>query len=224
MADDTHINLKTTAVMPKDASVRNKVVIPLHKEAGTDATFITFAGLVDGKEHIAIGLGDFAEVDVPLVRIHSECLTGDVFASQRCDCGAQLEEAIRKVKKEGGYILYLRQEGRGIGLYNKIDAYALQLEGYDTFEANEKLGFADDLRDFEVAAQMLHSLKASTVRLLSNNPNKVQQLEQYKINVPEMVTTGAYISAGNHSYLKAKVLKANHQMNVPSQSEFDAGS
>lgn len=204
--------------MPKDASVRNKVVIPLHKEGGIDATFITFEGLVDGKEHIAIGLGDCENVEVPLVRIHSECLTGDVFASQRCDCGAQLEEAIQKVKEQGGYILYLRQEGRGIGLYNKIDAYALQLEGYDTFEANAKLGFADDLRNFEVAAQMLHSLGADKVRLLSNNPNKVQQLEQYHITVSEMVTTGAYISAGNHSYLKAKVLKANHQITVPAQS------
>jgi len=162
--------------MPKDASVRNKVIIPLHKEGGTEATFITFSGLVDGKEHIAIGLGDFDSVEIP-------------------------------------------QEGRGIGLYNKIDAYALQLEGYDTFEANEKLGFADDLRDFEVAAQMLHSLGTSKVRLLSNNPNKVDQLKQYQIEVPEMVTTGAYISAGNHSYLKAKVLKANHHITVPSKSK-----
>lgn len=224
MADNIHINPELEAAMPRDASVRNKVVIPLHKEAGTDATFITFVGLVDGKEHIAIGLGDFASVEVPLVRIHSECLTGDVFASQRCDCGAQLEEAIQKVKQQGGYILYLRQEGRGIGLYNKIDAYALQLEGYDTFEANQKLGFADDLRDFEVAAQMLHTLEASTVQLLSNNPNKVQQLEHYKITVAEMVTTGAYISAGNHSYLKAKVLKANHQMTVPAENNSNPKS
>ena len=216
MTNLNNVNPNAGTVKPKSAKVRNQVVIPLHKEDNTDATFITFNGLVDGKEHIAIGLGDFDNVDVPLVRIHSECLTGDVFASQRCDCGAQLEEAIRKVKSEGGYILYLRQEGRGIGLYNKIDAYALQLEGYDTFEANEKLGFADDLRDFEVAAQMLHSLGASTLRLLSNNPNKVQQLERYQIEVSEMVTTGAYISAGNHSYLKAKVLKANHQITVPS--------
>ncbi|PID47824.1 MAG: GTP cyclohydrolase [Proteobacteria bacterium] len=201
--------------MPKSASVRNHVVIPLHKLSGVDATFFTFDGLVDDKEHIAIGLGDFEHVDVPLVRLHSECLTGDVFESQRCDCGAQLEEAIEKVKQAGGYILYLRQEGRGIGLYNKIDAYALQLEGYDTFEANQKLGFADDLRDFEVAAQMLHALKADNIRLLSNNPNKVEQLRQYKVNVSEMVTTGAFISAGNHSYLKAKVVKANHQIDVP---------
>ncbi|PWQ92109.1 GTP cyclohydrolase [Leucothrix pacifica] len=202
--------------MPSAARVRNNVVIPLHKLEGTDATFFTFDGLVDGKEHIAIGLGDFDKVEVPLVRLHSECLTGDVFESQRCDCGAQLEEAIKKVKEQGGYILYLRQEGRGIGLYNKIDAYALQLEGYDTFEANQKLGFADDLRDFEVAAQMLHTLKADRIRLLTNNPNKVQQLEQYKIDVTETVTTGAFISAGNHSYLKAKVLKANHQIDVTS--------
>lgn len=219
MANITHIEPLQNAALPSVASVRNNVVIPLHKLKGTDATFFTFDGLVDGKEHIAIGLGDFENVDVPLVRLHSECLTGDVFESQRCDCGAQLEEAIKKVKEQGGYILYLRQEGRGIGLYNKIDAYALQLEGYDTFEANQKLGFADDLRDFEVAAQMLHTLKADRIRLLTNNPNKVQQLEQYKINVTEMVTTGAFISAGNHSYLKAKVLKANHQIDVKTISE-----
>ncbi|WP_245929770.1 GTP cyclohydrolase II [Leucothrix pacifica] len=216
MANITHIEPLQTAAMPSAARVRNNVVIPLHKLEGTDATFFTFDGLVDGKEHIAIGLGDFDKVEVPLVRLHSECLTGDVFESQRCDCGAQLEEAIKKVKEQGGYILYLRQEGRGIGLYNKIDAYALQLEGYDTFEANQKLGFADDLRDFEVAAQMLHTLKADRIRLLTNNPNKVQQLEQYKIDVTETVTTGAFISAGNHSYLKAKVLKANHQIDVTS--------
>ena len=221
MANITQIEPLQKAAMPSDASVRNNVVIPLHKLDGTDATFFTFDGLVDGKEHIAIGLGDFENVDVPLVRLHSECLTGDVFESQRCDCGAQLEEAIKKVKEQGGYILYLRQEGRGIGLYNKIDAYALQLEGYDTFEANQKLGFADDLRDFEVAAQMLHTLKADKIRLLTNNPNKVQQLEQYKIEVVEMVTTGAFISAGNHSYLKAKVLKANHQIKVPPTKSSD---
>jgi GTP cyclohydrolase II len=204
-----------TPVVVTPANIRNQVIIPLHKLGGTESTFFTFNGLTDGKEHIAIGLGDFDSVEVPLVRLHSECLTGDVFESQRCDCGAQLEEAIEKVKQEGGYILYLRQEGRGIGLYNKIDAYALQLEGYDTFEANEKLGFADDLRDFEVAAQMLHALKADKIRLLTNNPNKVEQLKKYHIDVTEMVTTGAYISAGNHSYLKAKVLKANHQIIVP---------
>jgi len=226
MANITHIDPLPVAAMPTGASVRNNVVIPLHKLDGTDATFFTFNGLVDGKEHLAIGLGDFDTVEVPLVRIHSECLTGDVFASQRCDCGAQLEEAIEKVREQGGYILYLRQEGRGIGLYNKIDAYALQLEGYDTFEANEKLGFADDLRDFEVAAQMLHTLQAQQIRLLSNNPNKVEQLRQYKVDVTEVVTTGAYISAGNHSYLKAKVLKANHQINVPSseQTETDGSA
>lgn len=221
MANITHIEPLQNAAMPSGATVRNNVVIPLHKLEGTDATFFTFDGLVDGKEHIAIGLGDFENVEVPLVRLHSECLTGDVFESQRCDCGAQLEEAIKKVKEQGGYILYLRQEGRGIGLYNKIDAYALQLEGYDTFEANQKLGFADDLRDFEVAAQMLHTLKADHIRLLTNNPNKVQQLEQYKIDVTEMVTTGAFISAGNHSYLKAKVLKANHQINVAATDESE---
>ncbi|RVU84870.1 GTP cyclohydrolase II [Leucothrix sargassi] len=208
--------MKTVGKSPKASRVRNQVIIPLDKKEGTtQATFVSFDGLVDGKEHIAIGLGDFENTDSPLVRLHSECLTGDVFASQRCDCGAQLHEAIDLIEEEGGYILYLRQEGRGIGLYNKLDAYSLQLEGYDTFEANQQLGFADDLRDFEVAAQMLHSLKLDKIRLLSNNPDKVKQLEQYNIVVSEMVTTGAYISAGNHSYLKAKVAKANHQIEVP---------
>jgi len=219
MANLKQTETKLVGAAPKASRVRNEVIIPLEKKDGSiDATFVSFDGLVDEKEHIAIGLGDYENVETPLVRLHSECLTGDVFASQRCDCGDQLHEAIDLIEEEGGYILYLRQEGRGIGLYNKLDAYSLQLEGYDTFEANQQLGFADDLRDFEVAAQMLHSLNLGSIRLLSNNPDKVKQLEQYNINVTEMVTTGAYISAGNHSYLKAKVAKANHHINV-SQDE-----
>ncbi len=222
MANLKNTDISSAGTTPATSRVRNKVIIPLEKKGGSvDATFISFDGLVDGKEHIAIGLGDFENVKSPLVRLHSECLTGDVFASQRCDCGDQLHEAIELIEKEGGYILYLRQEGRGIGLYNKLDAYSLQLEGYDTFEANQQLGFEDDLRDFEVAAQMLHSLELTNLRLLSNNPDKVKQLEQYNIHVCEMVTTGAYISAGNHSYLKAKVDKANHQIIVPNQSNSD---
>ena len=222
MANLKHTDTKSAGTTPAASRVRNQVIIPLEKKDGSiQSTFVSFDGLVDEKEHIAIGLGDFQNVETPLVRLHSECLTGDVFASQRCDCGDQLHEAIDLIEKEGGYILYLRQEGRGIGLYNKLDAYALQLEGYDTFEANEQLGFADDLRDFEVAAQMLHSLGLTELRLLSNNPDKVKQLEQYNIEVCEMVTTGAYISAGNHSYLKAKVAKANHQMIVPMEHEQD---
>ena len=215
MANSKQTDTMSAGSKPATSRVRNQVIIPLEKKDGsTEATFVSFDGLVDGKEHIAIGLGDFQNAKTPLVRLHSECLTGDVFASQRCDCGDQLHEAIELIEKEGGYILYLRQEGRGIGLYNKIDAYALQLEGFDTFEANEQLGFADDLRDFEVAAQMLQSLNLGSIRLLSNNPDKVKQLEQYSIKVCEMVTTGAYISSGNHSYLKAKVAKANHHINV----------
>ena len=141
------------------------------------ARLTTFHGLVDGREHVAIGLGsrahgDARPVGVPLVRLHSECLTGDVLGSARCDCGPQLEEAIRRVSHAGGYLLYLRQEGRDIGLYNKIDAYALQDRGLDTYEANRALGFADDARDYTVAVQMLEALGVDRLDLLSQQPRQ----------------------------------------------------
>lgn len=138
------------------------------------------------------------------MRPHSECLTGDVFGSQRCDCGPQLREAVERIADEGGFLLYLRQEGRGIGLYAKLDAYALQDSGLDTYEANVALGRGEDERDYTVAAQMLAAVGVDGIRLLSNNPDKARQLEDLGIRVTEHVPTGVHLSEANTRYLEAK--------------------
>ncbi len=170
------------------AKILNKTDICLSALDGRTAVFLSFTGLVDDKEHIAIGLGDFKNVDIPLVRLHSECLTGDVFGSERCDCGPQLNEAIRRIDSEGGFILYLRHEGRGIGLCNKLSAYNLQSNGFDTYDANRQLGFEDDLRDYSSAAQMLFALGKRKIRLLSNNPEKKKQLCKL-VHCPSLIFT-----------------------------------
>src|SRR5450432_421482 len=157
----------------------------------TPARVFTFNKLVDGREHLALGLGtraractvDTGAATVPLVRPHSECLTGDVFGGQRCDCGAQLREAVERIADSGGYLLYLRQEGRGIGLYAKLDAYALQDTGLDTYEANLALGHQEDERSYLVAAQMLKALGETDIALLSNNPDKDRQLRRFGVAV-----------------------------------------
>jgi len=188
--------------------VRRQVTLPLRFPDGYAATarVFTFDGLVDGREHIALGLGDWDRGDGPplLVRPHSECLTGDVFGSQRCDCGPQLREAVERVADAGGLVLYLRQEGRGIGLYAKLDAYALQDAGLDTFEANLALGHGEDERDYTVAAQMLLALGIDRVALLTNNPDKVEQLSELGITIAEQVPTGEFRGPGNEAYLAAK--------------------
>ena len=167
------------------------------------------------KEHVAVIFKQADKTsDVPLVRMHSECLTGDVFHSSRCDCGEQLEETINRMGESGGIILYLRQEGRGIGLYNKIDAYRLQSQGMNTYEANNHLGFDDDLRDFTEAAQMLKALGVTKVRLVTNNPKKINELSAYGIEIVEVVNTSAHIKDGNEHYLKAKVSHGNHLLTV----------
>src|SRR5450432_1991869 len=178
----------------------------------TPARVFTFNNLVDGREHLALGLGtraracaiDTGAATVPLVRPHSECLTGDVFGGQRCDCGPQLREAVERIADSGGYLLYLRQEGRGIGLYAKLDAYALQDAGLDTYEANLALGHDPDERDYTVAAQMLFALGVSTVALLSNNPDKADQLSRLGVTVTEQVPTRVHRSVANAAYLAAK--------------------
>jgi GTP cyclohydrolase II len=197
--------------------VRKTITIPVNAGAGSagqPGTFVTFRGLSDSGEHLAIGFGDWKNQKNPLVRIHSECLTGDVFGSGKCDCGDQLKEAMTLMQKTGGILLYLRQEGRGIGLYNKLDAYVLQAMGYDTYEANRILGFNDDQRNYLVAAEMLQALGKKKIRLLSNNPDKAAQLEAHGIEVNLKVETGVFVNETNRNYLKTKVLKTGHKINL----------
>ncbi|RRR96811.1 GTP cyclohydrolase II [Glycomyces terrestris] len=199
------------------ATVRTRVDIPLRFADGFEAAaeVYTFEGLVDGREHLALVLGDPAPDAVPLVRMHSECLTGDVFGSARCDCGPQLREAVERIAERGGVLLYLRQEGRGIGLYNKLDAYALQDAGLDTYEANTALGLPEDGRDYTAAAQMLAALGVESFDLLTNNPDKVRQLRDLGLTVAETVGTGVFATDANVRYLKAKVERTGHDIALP---------
>ncbi|MYM59235.1 GTP cyclohydrolase II RibA [Vibrio sp. OCN044] len=197
------------------SDVRTRVDFKVGLKSNIDAEIVSFHGLKTEKEHVAVIFKQADKTsDVPLVRMHSECLTGDVFHSSRCDCGEQLEETINRMGESGGIILYLRQEGRGIGLYNKIDAYRLQSQGMNTYEANNHLGFDDDLRDFTEAAQMLKALGVTKVRLVTNNPKKINELSAYGIEIAEVVNTSAHIKDGNEHYLKAKVSHGNHLLTV----------
>ena len=207
------------------ATVRTAVTVPLRFADGvtTAARVVTFDGLADGQEHLALALGDWQGAlarsavggDAPLVRPHSECLTGDVFGSERCDCGPQLREAVERIATTGGFLLYLRQEGRGIGLYAKLDAYALQDAGLDTYEADLALGRNEDERDYTAAAQMLLALGADRIALLSNNPDKAAQLERLGVEVSERVPTAVHLSAANVRYLTAKVMRTAHTLDLP---------
>ena len=201
----------------RPATIRTQVRVPLRFPDGyaAEADVYTFTGLADGKEHLALGLGAYRDAAVPLVRAHSECLTGDVFGSERCDCGPQLREAAERIAGAGGYLLYLRQEGRGIGLYAKLDAYALQDAGLDTYEANRALGHADDERDYTAAAQMLAALGAGPVDLLTNNPDKPAQLRALGVDVRAVRPTGVHLSAANVRYLQAKVAHTAHTLALP---------
>lgn len=209
------------------AAVRSQVTVPLRFPDGFAATaeIMTFHGLADGKEHLLLALGEWEQTlldqgpegAAPLVRLHSECLTGDVFGSERCDCGPQLREAVEEIAAVGGFLLYLRQEGRGIGLYSKLDAYALQDTGLDTYEANVALGRGEDERDYSAAAQMLGALGAGRIRLLTNNPDKVGQLTALGIEVSEQVPTGVHLSEANRGYLAAKRNHTAHTIELPAE-------
>ena len=174
---------------------------------------IVFKNDVDHKEHLMIVKGDVRGKSDVLMRIHSECLTGDVFGSHRCDCGEQLENALRCIEEQGeGIVIYMRQEGRGIGLTNKIKAYTLQDEGYDTVEANVKLGFPPDMREYSLAAQMLRELDVKSVKLLTNNPEKKEDLERWGITVSKRVPIVIKANSVNAKYLNTKKEKMRHML------------
>ena len=174
---------------------------------------IVFKNEVDHKEHLMIVKGDVRGKSDVLMRIHSECLTGDVFGSHRCDCGEQLENALRCIEEQGeGIVIYMRQEGRGIGLTNKIKAYTLQDQGYDTVEANVKLGFPPDMREYSLAAQMLRELDVKSVKLLTNNPEKKEDLERWGITVSKRVPIVIKANSINAKYLSTKKEKMRHML------------
>ena len=173
---------------------------------------VSFYDKIENKEHLALIKGDVEGENI-LTRIHSECLTGDVFGSNRCDCGNQLHKAMDMIDENGsGIILYLRQEGRGIGLFNKIKAYHLQEEGYDTVDANIKLGFAPDLRNYKIACRMLKELGVKSIDLMTNNPDKIEQVEKYNIKVNKRVPIEIHSNHIDRIYLKTKVDRMGHDL------------
>jgi 3,4-dihydroxy 2-butanone 4-phosphate synthase / GTP cyclohydrolase II len=196
--------------LTKERLVRRIAEANLPTEHG-DFTVIGYQSLIDDREHLALVKGDLAGHEGVLVRMHSECLTGDVFGSQRCDCGEQLSAAMERIQKEGrGAIVYLRQEGRGIGLGNKLRAYALQDEGQDTVEANATLGFKPDLRDYGIGAQILLDLGLHSIRILTNNPRKIVGLHGYDLEIKGMEPLRVAPGRHNERYLEVKRTKLGH--------------
>ena len=182
--------------------------VPLHEHG--DFVMTVYSNQLDDREHFALVKPSITADEAPLVRIHSECITGDVFGSCKCDCGAQLKKSLALISEAGGILIYLRQEGRGIGLANKLKAYALQEQGYDTVEANVKLGLPIDNRDYAVAFQILKSMGIQALRLLTNNPKKVRAIEQYGLRVSERIALEVAPTEENGAYLKTKQDKLGH--------------
>jgi 3,4-dihydroxy 2-butanone 4-phosphate synthase/GTP cyclohydrolase II len=197
--------------MKYEKFVRRVVETKLPTRYGGEFRLIAYENDLDKKENLAFVKGEFTEDDEVLVRVHSECLTGDVFGSMRCDCGEQLRVAMSMIEQEGkGVLLYMRQEGRGIGLVNKIKAYSLQDEGKDTVEANEALGFSPDLRDYGIGAQILNDLGVRKMKIITNNPRKIKGLEGYGLSVVERVPLEVLPTKDNIHYLKTKREKLGH--------------
>jgi GTP cyclohydrolase II len=213
---------------PDHVCVRIAAIADLPSRFG-DFQVVAFYNNRDDKEHAAFIHGDVCGMDDVVVRLHSECLTGDAIGSLRCDCRDQLESALRQIgQMEHGILLYLRQEGRGIGLTNKIRAYGLQDHGYDTVEANLALGFRDDERDYAVAAHMLDSLKVKSVSLMTNNPRKIEELTRYGVRVTERIPHVIAPNPHNRFYLETKAAKSGHLIDfagkerLPEQSDRPA--
>jgi 3,4-dihydroxy 2-butanone 4-phosphate synthase/GTP cyclohydrolase II len=200
--------------MRTESFVKRLATVKLPTKYGSEFTAIVYTNDIDNNIHIALVKGEIKPEDEILVRVHSQCLTGDVFGSERCDCGEQLHKAMEMIKKEGkGVILYMKQEGRGIGLINKLKAYELQDKGLDTVEANIKLGFKPDLRDYGVGAQILVDLGVRKMRLMTNNPKKIVGLEGYGLKVVERVSIETRPNEKNIIYLKTKKKKLGHMLN-----------
>jgi 3,4-dihydroxy 2-butanone 4-phosphate synthase/GTP cyclohydrolase II len=201
-----------------DTLVHRAAETRLPTRFGGEFNAIAYTNDVDSHEHLALVKGEIDPEKDILVRVHSECLTGDVFGSMRCDCGGQLQRAMRQVEKEGsGVILYMHQEGRGIGLINKLKAYNLQDQGYDTVEANHKLGFKADLRDYGIGAQILRDLGVRKMKLMTNNPKKIVGLEGYGLEVVDRVNIEMDPVPDNIGYLRCKKDKMGHMLDLDSQ-------
>lgn len=205
----------------KEKLVKREVEVRMPTDFGTFQA-IAYTNEVDNKEHVAFVKGEIDGSQPVLVRVHSECLTGDVFHSHRCDCGPQLEAALKQIDEAGsGVLLYMRQEGRGIGLINKLRAYQLQEQGLDTVDANLKLGFAPDLRDYGIGAQILKDIGIRDIRLLTNNPRKIKGLEGYGLNVVERVPIQMNENEDNTGYLHTKKSKLGHLLSFKGDPDYE---